>query len=76
MDTSRTNGSTSLGSASDHGEEDTSRRQIHQLKEKEGNNVCADCGATGIDTIMRFHMSKVSQVKLVVNGPDLAREKT
>ena len=51
MDTSRTNGSTSFGSASDLGEEDISRRQIHQLKEKEGNNVCADCGATGITDI-------------------------
>ena len=28
-------------------DEDATRKQIHQLKEKEGNNVCADCGAAG-----------------------------
>ena len=37
-----------FGSASELEEEDVTRRQIHQLKEMDGNNVCADCGAAGI----------------------------
>ena len=28
-------------------EEDITRKQINQLKEKDGNNVCADCGDKG-----------------------------
>ena len=35
------------GSSSSDNDEDITRKSIRQLKEKEGNNVCADCGAEG-----------------------------
>ena len=28
-------------------DEDATRKEINQLREKDGNNVCADCGASG-----------------------------
>lgn len=43
MATSRANGSVKASDV----EEDVTRKQIRQLKEKDGNNVCADCGAIG-----------------------------
>ena len=41
------NGSASIRPSAGYHEEDTTRKQIHQLREKDGNNVCADCGAAG-----------------------------
>ena len=43
------NGSSSVRSTySDRDrDEDATRKQIRQLRGKEGNNVCADCGAAG-----------------------------
>jgi peroxiredoxin len=40
------NGIDHVLSSSDN-DEDVTRKWIRQLKEKEGNNVCADCGAEG-----------------------------